>query len=306
MISALKKYFKKIISITLTKESDNSFRSSLLKFKNHHKDLIRRIYGTANDEEIIESIASRIEPSCEVLMVHNSFDGMVPMYIGNLINLLEYLIKFCQRNNITLAMPTFFAGTNNAAKEYYQNKNNIFDVRKTISEIGLLTELFRFTHNVKRSIHPTHSVCALGPKAEELTRNHHNVSTTFGSGTPFEIMIKYKTTILGIGTKIHQSLSQIHTAEDIMDNNYPIQLYTDSMAVTCIDNLGNKLNYYLRIKNPDFILDRKSFFKILEKVEADSWNYKGIPFYTTQACDVTNTFIDAAKRGQIMYKMKAR
>ncbi len=201
-------------------------------------------------------------------------------------------------------MPTFFGGSNLQAKEYYEKGNQIFNVKKTASQIGLLTELFRITQNVKRSIHPTHSVCASGPLAEELTKHHHLSGTTFGDGTPFGEMIKYKTLILGIGTKSQHSVTQIHAAEDIMGSNYPIMLYSNTIPVTCVDELGNNIVYNLRTKAPEYIFDRKSFFRILKSIKIMEWTYKGIPFFLTQADAVTKAFVDAAKNGQTMYKKR--
>ena len=143
-------------------------------------------------------------------------------------------------------------GSNFQAKKYYENGKNIFDVRKTFSEMGILSEMFRRTKDVKRSIHPTHSICALGPLADELTRNHHLSDTTFGEGTPFGEMIKYRTIILGIGIKSH-SLTQVHSVEDIMKDKFPIPLITDTLPVTCLDESGNTITYNLRIKNSKYV-----------------------------------------------------
>lgn len=288
----------------MTQESGNTIHAALFKFKNKNKRVFRLIFGTAADNEIFENILHKLDRKFEILMIHSSFDGMLPMYTGNLSKLLSLIISYCKQNNITLAMPTFFGGTNLQAKEYYEKGNQIFNVKKTASQIGLLTEIFRTTKNVKRSIHPTHSISAVGPLADQLIKNHHLADTTFGEGTPFYEMIKYKTVILGIGTKSDQALTQIHSVEDIMKGNYPIQLYSDILPVTCIDEFGNKLQYNLRIKNPEYVIDRKSFYRILKRIKILEWTYKGIPFFLTQADAVTKAFVDAAKNGQTMYKKR--
>ena len=293
-----------VISFVLTQESGNTVHASLFKFKNKYKWIPRLIYGTANDEDIFNNILQKLDGKFEILMIHSSFNSMIPMYTGNLSKLLSKIITYCEQNNITLAMPSFFVGSNFQAKKYYENGNNIFNVNKTASEIGLLTELFRITRNVKRSIHPTHSICALGKLADALIKNHHLSETTCGEGTPFGEMIKYKTMILGIGTKSDNALTQIHSAEDIMKSNYPIALYSDFIPVKCVDELGNTLIYNLRVKNPEYIIDRKSFYRILKRMKIREWTYKGIPFFITRADVVTETLIEAAKSGQIIYKKK--
>jgi aminoglycoside N3'-acetyltransferase len=293
-----------LISIVLTQESGNTIHAALFKFKNKNNWIFRALYGTTNDEEIFNNILQKLGRKFDILMIHSSFDGMMPMYSGNPGKLLSLILSHCKQNNITLAMPTFFGGTNLQAKEYYEKGDQIFNVKRTASQIGLLTELFRITTGVKRSIHPTHSVCALGPLADQLIKNHHLADTTFGEGTPFGEMLKYKTLILGIGTKSEHSLTQLHAAEDIMRDNYPIPLYASKIPVKCIDESGKTLVYDLRVKNPDYTFNRKTYLRILKNIKIKNWKYKGISFYLTRADAVTETVIEAAKKGQTIYKKR--
>ena len=55
--------------------------------------------------------------------------------------------------------------------EYLKNLK-LFDVRKTPSMMGLVSEFFRRRPNVLRSLHPTHPMLALGPKAEWIVADH--------------------------------------------------------------------------------------------------------------------------------------
>ena len=141
----------------------------------------------------------------------------------------------------------------------------------------------------------------LVPLADEITRNHHLAGTTCGEGTPFGEMIKYRTLILGIGAKAN-SLTQVHSAEDIMKDKFPIPLFTDTLSVNCLDESGNTIIYKLRIKNPEYVIDARSFRRIIKRAKIAKWTYKGIPFFLTQACDVTETFIEAAKNGETIYR----
>ena len=52
--------------------------------------------------------------------------------------------------------------------------------------MGFVTEVFRRTPGVVRSIHPTHSVSALGPLARHLTEAHHRAPSVFGTGSPWQ------------------------------------------------------------------------------------------------------------------------
>ena len=301
MKNSLKNFIRILISIVLTQETGNTIHLSLFRFRNKHKRIYRLIYGKASNENILDCISGKLDGKFDILMIHSSLNDMIPMYIGNPGELLSMLVTYCRRNNITLAMPTFFDGSNLQAKKYYENGKNKFDVRKTFSGTGILSEMFRKTKDVKRSIHPTHSVCALGPLADELTKNHHLSITTCGDGTPFGEMIKYRTMILGIGAKV-DALTQVHSTEDIMKDKFPVPLFTDTLPITCLDELGNAIIYNLRIKNPEYAIDERVFYSILKRVKVIEWTYKGIPFFLTEANAVTEAFIEAARNGLTIYK----
>ncbi len=294
---------RKVFSILLTLESGNTIYASIFKFKIRNKWIFRLLHGTANDEEIFNNILQKFDGKFDVLMIHSSFNDMIPMYTGQPGKLLSLIISFCEQKNITLAMPTFFLGSSYQAKEHYKSGINVFDVRKTVSEMGMFSEMFRRTAKVKRSIHPTHSICSLGPLADKLTCNHHNAETTFGEGTPFEEMLKCRTMILGIGARKF-ALTQIHSTEDIMKSEFPLSLYSEILPVTCVDEMGNTFVYNLRIKSPEYHFDKRSFKKILKKAKVLEWKYQGIPFFLTQANVVTETLIEAAKKGHTIYKKK--
>src|SRR5947209_7822942 len=54
----------------------------------------------------------------------------------------------------------------------FLSRGEVFDVRRTPSYTGLLTEIARRDRNALRSLHPTKSVCAIGQHAKELVSTH--------------------------------------------------------------------------------------------------------------------------------------
>ena len=100
----------------------------------------------------------------------------------------------------------------------------MFNVDKTPTTVGLLNEMFRRKNGVLRSAHPTHSIAAYGPKAKEITENHHLCDTTFGSATPFGIMNSYDTKILGLGVYYYRNLTHVHVAEDLLKESFPFPI----------------------------------------------------------------------------------
>ena len=82
----------------------------------------------------------------------------------------------------TLVFPTF--SIDKTMENTLNNKKYIFNPNTTPSTVGKITEVFRTLPDVKRSLHPTHSVAALGPLAEELTNTHLDDGTNFGRSSP--------------------------------------------------------------------------------------------------------------------------
>jgi aminoglycoside 3-N-acetyltransferase len=54
----------------------------------------------------------------------------------------------------------------------YLMQNKTFHVKKTVSMMGLVTEMFRRRRGTARSLHPTHPVLACGKNSEWITAGH--------------------------------------------------------------------------------------------------------------------------------------
>lgn len=81
-----------------------------------------------------------------------------------------------------ILMPTFpFSAT---MLEFLDGEQ-VFDVKRTPSKVGALTEFFRRQEGVRRSLHPTHAVAGWGDKSEKFLDNHERSETPFGLETPY-------------------------------------------------------------------------------------------------------------------------
>jgi len=278
----------------------NKIKHSIYKYRTKNRAIFSLIYATFTDDELINHLVKKLDGDYDILMIHSSFNSMTPMYKGKLNNFLNRLISYCEEKRITLVMPSFFFGKDAYNYGSYYKEHH-FDVKKTISQMGLLTELFRRKSGVKRSIHPTHSVCAYGQLAEEMTKGHHLADTSCGEGTPFGYMAQHKTNILGLGTKYFRVLTQVHTAEDMLKDEFPIKFKTkEIISVMCKDERGEELNYSLRNIEGEYRRDARLITKIIGK-KIKKWKYKGIPMFLTEANVITDTLIDAAQKGVTIY-----
>jgi aminoglycoside 3-N-acetyltransferase len=126
----------------------------------------------------------------------------------------------------------------------------VFDIRSTPSSMGAISERFRKLPGVHRSLHPTHSVCAVGPGAESLVAGHERAETPFGEGTPFARMVERGTYQVWFGTDVH-AFTIYHTFECILGDRFPINVFLDEpMAAHCIDAGGNELTVRTLVHDP--------------------------------------------------------
>lgn len=88
-----------------------------------------------------------------------------------------------------------------------------FDVAKTKSQMGKMTETFRHKPGALRSAHPTHAIAAEGPAAADYVRDHHRSLSPAGAGSPFQLLSDRGGAILCLGSGIGKVTSH-HVIED--------------------------------------------------------------------------------------------
>ena len=258
------------------------------------------VHGSFDTEELIAELARRLPPDFEILMVHSAFDGLMPMYKGNAKDLVNGLIKLCGPER-TLVMPSFvMGGRTYDAAAYFRSRP--FDVRRTPSEMGLVAELFRRTPNVVRSLHPTCSLCALGPLAKEMTSGHHLSETGLSPDSPYGVMTRRRTAILGLGVEYYRCLTHAHTAGHQMGDAFPIKFQNLSTTVTLIDYSGNRCEYELGLPDRTKKLDLRVLWSVLSKDELVEWRFHGVSmFVVPQAGILTARLVEAARQGVTIY-----
>ncbi len=259
------------------------------------------LHGTFSTEELVAELTRRLPYDFEILMVHSSFDAFLPMYKGSAKDLVNALIDFCGPER-TLVMPSFvLGGRTYDTAEYFRSRP--FDVRRTPSEGGLLAEVFRRTPNVFRSLHPTCAVCALGPRSKELTTGHHVSRTGMSPDSPFGVMTRRRTAILGLGVEYYRCLTHVHTARDEMGDAFPIKFTNHrSTQVTLVDYDGSRYDYKLGLPDRTKKLDLRVLWSVLSKEELVEWRFHGVPmFVVPEAGTLTERLIQAARRGITIY-----
>lgn len=140
------------------------------------------------------------------IIVHSSMNSIGEVE-GRANTVLDAFCDFMK--NGLLVFPTHtWADVNKEQPRFY--------VEDSPSHIGILTELFRTYPNVVRSLHPTHSVAALGKGAKEFTADNEKFDTPAARGSSWGKLLDLEAKILLVGTDLRQN-TFIHGIEEWMD-----------------------------------------------------------------------------------------
>lgn len=142
----------------------------------------------------------------EVLMVHSSLKALGPVE-GGAETVIQALLATLGETG-TLLMPAL-------TYERVTADQPIFDVQRTPGNVGLIPETFRLRAGTRRSVHPTHSVCAAGPLTQALLGAHLEDDTPCGPHSPFHLLPKMKGQILMLGCGLELNTS-MHAIEELV------------------------------------------------------------------------------------------
>jgi aminoglycoside 3-N-acetyltransferase len=171
-----------------------------------------------------------------VLMVHSSLRALGPLPGGAesvIVGLLDVLGA-----GGTLLMPAL-------SYETVRSANPIFDVRATPSCVGALPEYFRTRSGTRRSVHPTHSVCGVGPRTAELLSDHGRSTTPVGPFSPFRRLRDVGGQVLFLGCGLRPNTS-MHGVEELVEPPY---LYADELDYQVVLEDGTQRMMRLRRHN---------------------------------------------------------
>ena len=263
--------------------------------------VLRAIYGRFDSAALRAELERRLGRDFEILMVHSSINHMKPMYDDNPLEFVQMLRDFCGPDR-TLVMPAFYFGDPDIGGTTATfERNPRFDLRRTPSQMGLATEIFRRTKGVRQSRHPIYRISALGPLAEALTTGNERADNVGAPGSPFDFMTAHNTLILGIG-KSFEVLTHIHHVEDVMGEDFPVPMSIgNDLPMTLIDG-EEEIPFSLRRKGFKWRLNIWKLRDIMGLDKLREWKFHNVHLFATTARDVTETLQDAATRGVTLYE----
>jgi aminoglycoside N3'-acetyltransferase len=126
----------------------------------------------------------------------------------------------------TLAMMSMPYTT--STKEYLAS-GPVFDVRRTPSHMGIITEIFRRS-GAMRSLSPTHPILAAGAGAESYLAHHSECRYPCGPGSPFERMLHANAKVLFFDLPF-VAFTFFHYIEHRLQDRLPFPLYEEAPMI---------------------------------------------------------------------------
>lgn len=171
------------------------------------------------------------------LILHSSISniGKFEIPVQKIAELITQEVNLKRNTLLVPALPF-----NTSMKEYLE-KGDVFDVRTARNAMGAIPNILMSLPGAKRSIHPTHSVVALGPEAAFYVDGHEKDCTPFGPSSPFYKLTARKGKILLLGVGLN-SVTNFHVYEDILGPDLPFEVYSKKKyRARCIDNNGDEM-----------------------------------------------------------------
>src|SRR5262249_4923303 len=122
----------------------------------------------------------------------------------------------------------------------YLESDPTFGVRRTPSQMGIITEVFRRRPGVVRSLSATHPLLALGPKAAWLVDGHDRCPHPCGPGSPFERMLEADAKMLFFDLPFI-GFTFVHYIEHQLRDQLPFPLYEADPIRTRVIDYDNRV-----------------------------------------------------------------
>jgi len=166
-----------------------------------------------------------------IVLIHSSLKS-IGKVVGGAQTVIDALLSVLGEGG-TLLAPTL-TGT----KEDSPSIPPVFDVRKSPCWTGIIPETVRTMPHAIRSLHPTHSVSAIGAKKVEITSLHQFSTSPCDDKSPYYLNAINNGFILFLGVA-QESNTTIHMCEELA--KVPYHLHKEITHMTMIGYDGEQI-----------------------------------------------------------------
>ncbi len=210
-------------------------------------------------ETLVDAFREVGVASGDVLLVHSALRKLGPVD-GGADTVIDALLDVLGPEG-TLVLPTHTWKVVNAGQP-------VFHQTLTPSNVGALTNVFRQRPGVLRSLHPTHSLAAVGPRAAALLEGHACDKTPCPADGPYGRLRDWGGKILMLGVGL-QACTFFHGCEEWAGMSWafketPVRLYSltasgETIPVDLHTHRVNTWDQYPRLEAP--LLERGALRK---------------------------------------------
>ncbi len=260
---------------------------------------LRLRYGFEPDD-LLRLLRNAGINSGDAILVHSGMSGFEG-FRGSVSDIIQ-VFEDAVGPSGTLLMPTL---TTSGSALDYARSNRIFDVNTTPSQVGLLTEVFRRSPGVARSVHPTHSVAVWGADQDWWIADHHLSDTPCGRGTPWQRLWERDGRIVLAGVSI-AAMTYFHCTEERLEHRMPFSPFTtERYRIRCRANGRVFDSAPMRLYDPE-ISRRRSLAPLAAELRRTA-RWREVRTGTLvapvlRARDVLETLEEMADRGIFCYQ----
>lgn len=275
---------------------------NIKKYINNYKkdQLKKRIekLPKLSKNELADIISNKLKLSNgDISFVHSSLDRLnldFPSF-----QVLDILLELVGDEG-TLIFPTYPKLTSYK----YLKSGEVFNINRTPSYMGILSEFARRHSKAIRSLHPTKSVVAIGKNAEEITSSHHLSIYPYDKNSPYYKAYTLGSKAIGIGVKT-TFFSAVHILDDLYLDNLPINPYKNELfAAKCLDKKKEEIivNTYAHDMDKMHFDLPKFFNSKIDKTICEDINIDGMNFFTSDLYKTIDEMRNLLKNGISIYK----
>ena len=135
----------------------------------------------------------------------------------------------------------------NMSSAQWLAKGKPMNVLRSPSMMGLVSEVFRRSEGVQRSLSLTHPLLAWGRDAAAFVEGHERTERSFGAASPFARLLARDALILGFDAPF-STFTYTHFVEDQLESTLPCPLYEpEPVAGVVIDRNGQPFDCTVRV-----------------------------------------------------------